>query len=174
MSERTTSLFALAIADVLIINMWAKDVGRSDASNYEILRDIFQVNMRLFDQKTAKKFLFIIRDFKRSGSNEEKTRTILKQDITNIWKKSMPEKYKDAEPDHFFHFDFVMLPHKRYKEKEFAEQAKQLRARFSVNAPNSLFLRDADQKNVPMDGMACFVGQNWEIITNEKDLDLSN
>ena len=41
MSERTTSLFALAIADVLIINMWAKDVGRSDASNYEILRDIF-------------------------------------------------------------------------------------------------------------------------------------
>ena len=174
MSERTTSLFALVIADVLIINMWEKDVGRSDASNYEILRDIFQVNMRLFDQKTAKKFLFIIRDFKRSGSNEEKTRTILKQDITNIWKKSMPEKYKDAEPDHFFHFDFVMLPNKEFLEEQFVEEATQLRARFSVNATNTLFLRDADQKNVPMDGMAFFVEKNWEIITNEKDLDLPN
>ena len=115
MSERTTSLFALAIADVLIINMWAKDVGRSDASNYDILRDIFKVNMRLFDQKTAKKFLFVIRDFDEDG-NEERIRNNLKQDITKIWKESMPEKYKDAEPDHFFHFDFVMLQHKKYRE----------------------------------------------------------
>ena len=95
MSERMTSLFALAIADVLIINMWAVDVGRSDASNYEILRDIFKVNMRLFDQKTAKKFLFVIRDFDEDG-NEERIRNNLKQDITKIWKESMPEKYKDA------------------------------------------------------------------------------
>ena len=110
-----TSLFALAIADVLIINMWAVDVGRSDASNYEILRDIFKVNMRLFDQKTAKKFLFVIRDFPEHG-NEERIKNALKQDITKIWKESMPEKYKDAQPDHFFHFDFVILSHKQYRE----------------------------------------------------------
>jgi hypothetical protein len=110
-----TSLFALAIADVLIINMWEHDVGRSDASNYEILSDIFKVNMRLFKQKTAKKFLFIIRDFSENG-NEERTRAILKQDITNIWRRSMPEEYKDAEPGQFFHFDFVMLQHMRYRE----------------------------------------------------------
>ena len=43
------SLFALAIADVLIINMWTHDVGRHDASNYGMLQDIFEVNLRLFD-----------------------------------------------------------------------------------------------------------------------------
>ena len=86
-----TSLFALAIADVLIINMWAVDVGRSDASNYEILRDIFKVNMRLFDQKTAKKFLFIIRDFSEDG-NEERTRATLEQNMKAIWMKcEMPD-----------------------------------------------------------------------------------
>ena len=49
MCERMISLFALAIADVLIINMWTHDVGRYDASNYGMLKDIFEVNLRLFD-----------------------------------------------------------------------------------------------------------------------------
>jgi len=31
--EQTTSLFALALSNVLIINMWYKDVGRYHASN---------------------------------------------------------------------------------------------------------------------------------------------
>ena len=49
MVERMISLFALAIADVLIINMWTHDVGRYDACNYGMLKDIFEVNLRLFD-----------------------------------------------------------------------------------------------------------------------------
>ena len=49
MCERTISLFALAIADVLIINMWTNDVGRHGASNYGMLKDIFEVNLKLFD-----------------------------------------------------------------------------------------------------------------------------
>ena len=87
-----TSLFALAIADVLIINMWEHDVGRSDASNYEILSDIFKVNMRLFKQKTAKKFLFIIRDFDKEDKNEELNRAQLEQTMKKIWSEcEMPD-----------------------------------------------------------------------------------
>jgi hypothetical protein len=39
--EQTTSLFALAIADVLLINMWTNDIGRYGASNYGLLKVIF-------------------------------------------------------------------------------------------------------------------------------------
>jgi hypothetical protein len=46
--EQTTSLFALAIADVLIINMWTQDVGRHTGSNYGLLKVIFEVNLKLF------------------------------------------------------------------------------------------------------------------------------
>jgi hypothetical protein len=46
--EQTTSLFALAIADVLLINMWTTDVGRYGASNYGLLKVIFEVNLKLF------------------------------------------------------------------------------------------------------------------------------
>lgn len=123
MSERTTSLFALVMADVLIINMWFHDVGRSAASNYEILKDIFKVNMKLFDQKAAKKLLFLIRDFERKGNNEERTRLTLESDIKRIWKQSMPEKFKSADPEDFFKFEFIMLPHPRYEEDNFIEQA---------------------------------------------------
>ena len=65
MCERIFSLFGLVVADVLIINMWAVDVGRAGASNYNTLSDIFKVNLQLkfFDQITVKKLLFIIRDF---------------------------------------------------------------------------------------------------------------
>jgi hypothetical protein len=48
--EQTTSLFALAIADVLLINMWTTDVGRYGASNYGLLSVIFAVNLKLFGQ----------------------------------------------------------------------------------------------------------------------------
>lgn len=70
--EQTTSLFALAIADVLLINMWTNDIGRYGASNYGLLKVIFEVNLKLFDQKSSKKLLFVLRDFDDRGNNFER------------------------------------------------------------------------------------------------------
>jgi hypothetical protein len=86
----------------------------------------------------------------------------------------MPERLKTAEPEDFFKFEFVMLPNYRYELENFIQQAKQLKERFQLNAPNTLFLQDFEQNNVPMDGVPFFVQQNWELIRNEKDLDLPN
>ena len=41
--ERQSSLFALAVADVLVVNMWAKDVGREAGAGKPLLKTIFQV-----------------------------------------------------------------------------------------------------------------------------------
>lgn len=41
--ERQSALFALAVADVLLINMWAKDIGRESGSGKPLLKTIFQV-----------------------------------------------------------------------------------------------------------------------------------
>lgn len=41
--ERQSSLFALAVADVLLVNMWAKDVGREAGAGKPLLKTIFQV-----------------------------------------------------------------------------------------------------------------------------------
>jgi hypothetical protein len=42
--ERQSALFALAAADIMLINMWAKDVGRESGSGKPLLKTIFQVN----------------------------------------------------------------------------------------------------------------------------------
>jgi len=51
------------MADVLLINMWATDIGRYGASNYGLLKVIFEVNLKLFDQHSSKKLVFVLRDY---------------------------------------------------------------------------------------------------------------
>eukprot|EP00884_Botryococcus_braunii_P011037 jgi/Botrbrau1/19935/Bobra.0059s0052.1 len=62
--ERQSSLFALAIADVLLVNMWAKDVGREAGAGKPLLKTIFQVNLKLFQPAPKKRrtvLLFVFR-----------------------------------------------------------------------------------------------------------------
>ena len=44
--ERQSSLFALAVADILLVNMWAKDIGRESGSGKPLLKTIFQVDFK--------------------------------------------------------------------------------------------------------------------------------
>lgn len=45
--EKQSSLFALAVADVLLINMWCHDIGREHAANKPLLKIVFQVGVIL-------------------------------------------------------------------------------------------------------------------------------
>jgi len=68
--EQTTSLFALAMSDVLLINMWTTDIGRYGASNYGLLKVIFEANLKLFQQESSKKLLFVLRDYDKRINKE--------------------------------------------------------------------------------------------------------
>lgn len=85
--EQTTSMLALAIADVLMINMWTNDIGRYGASNYGLLEVIFECNLKLFGQQSAKKLMFVLRDFDDRGNNRENIMRQIQIDIDNIWAK---------------------------------------------------------------------------------------
>ena len=68
-----------------MINMWTSDIGRHNAANYEILKVIFECNLKLFHQTTKKKLLFVIRDFSFMQHNEQKTKERLLGDLDSIW-----------------------------------------------------------------------------------------
>ena len=171
--EQTTSLFALAIADVLLINMWTTDIGRHGASNYGLLQVIFEVNLKLFEQQSSKKLLFVLRDFDDRKGNFERIKAILDNDINNIWEKIYkPAHLSNSKATDFFQFEFACMPHKNFQEDQFLAKAKELRNRFAVGATDSLFLSEAEQKNLPIDGMPIFVDQAWESIRNQKELNL--
>lgn len=83
--------------------MWTTDIGRYGASNYGLLKIIFEVNLKLFDQKSNKKLLFVLRDFDDRGNSFEKIKGILEGDLLKIWSEIYkPEKYANSTPQDFF------------------------------------------------------------------------
>ena len=66
-----------------------------------------------------------------------------------------------------------MMPHKHFEPEAFAEKATELRSRFDRDSDNTLFLDStASSLNVPLDGMPVYVDQTWEVIRNQKELNL--
>ena len=171
--EHSSSLFSLAMSDILIINMWTSDVGRYTASNYGVLKIVFEMNLKLFEQKTAKKIIIFLRDFDPTRNQKDKIQSLILEDIHKIWKEiKIPEAYAGKGPEHFFSFEFITLPHLIYRKDDFNNEILNLRKRFDKNDENYFFNNLSSIKNVPADGLKQYVTQIWTDILNDKDLDI--
>jgi hypothetical protein len=51
------------MADVLMVNIWCKTIGQFHGASMELLKAIFEVNFKLFGDKTKKRIVVVIRDF---------------------------------------------------------------------------------------------------------------
>ena len=171
--EHSSSLFCLAMSDILIINMWTNDVGRYTASNYGVLKIVFEMNLKLFEQKTAKKIIIFLRDFDPTRNQKQKIESLILEDIHKIWKDiKIPEAYAGKGPEHFFTFEFITLSHLIYKNEDFKNEIANLRKRLDKNDENYFFSNLSSIKNVPADGLQQYVTQIWTDILNDKDLDI--
>ncbi|KAH9747420.1 protein ROOT HAIR DEFECTIVE 3 [Citrus sinensis] len=47
--EKQSALFALAIADIVLINMWCHDIGREQAANKPLLKTVFQTPLEYLE-----------------------------------------------------------------------------------------------------------------------------
>lgn len=165
------------MADVLLINMWYTDIGRYSGSNYGLLKVIFECNLKLFGQSTAKKLLFVIRDYP-GGKNADAIKGLIDKDINQLWQDiHKPDQYKDSLAQEFFSIEFCLMPHKLYCEDQFVEKCKELKEKFTAGSENNFFpeiASDAGQgaKAVPIDGLSYFIDTTWAIIKDQKELNL--
>jgi hypothetical protein len=137
------------------------------------LKIVFEMNLKLFQQECAKKILIILRDFDPHRNVKAKIEELILKDINNIWNDIVkPEKYRDSSPQNFFKFEFITLPHKKYKEQEFESEIKEMRKRLLPNNDGYIFDHIKAEKNIPADGIKHYYGQIWNDILNEKDLDI--
>ncbi|PWZ34142.1 hypothetical protein Zm00014a_032436 [Zea mays] len=167
--EKQSSLFALAISDIVLINMWCHDIGREQAANKPLLKTVFQVMMRLFSPRKTT-LLFVIRDKTRTPL--EHLEPVLREDIQKIWNSvAKPEAHKDTPISEFFNVQVTALSSFEEKEEQFREQVQQLRQRFSNSiAPGGLA---GDRRGVvPASGFLFSSQQIWKVIRENKDLDL--
>jgi len=175
MFERKTSLFSLALAEVLIVNMWHTDVGRYNAGNIALLKTVFELNLQLFQKKSGAKtlILFLIRDHIPRETPLEKLKGIILKDMTTIWDSLIkPAEFVNSKAEDFFDFQFTALPHKVLAEEEFYAGVDALRSRFvDAHSPNFILGREY-HKDVPADGFVPYAENIWQVVKENKDLDL--
>nr|XP_025886007.1 protein ROOT HAIR DEFECTIVE 3 isoform X1 [Solanum lycopersicum] len=191
--EKQSALFALAVSDIVLINMWCHDIGREQAANKPLLKTVFQVkyiavslyehsfrmfyNLLFFDQVMMRLFsprkttlMFVIRDKTRTPL--ENLEPVLREDIQKIWDSvPKPQAHKDTPLSEFFNVEVVALSSFEEKEEQFKEQVASLRQRFFHSiAPGGLA---GDRRAVvPASGFSFSSQQIWKVIKENKDLDL--
>ncbi|KAG9132050.1 hypothetical protein Leryth_017822 [Lithospermum erythrorhizon] len=118
--EKQSALFALAVSDIVLINMWCHDIGREQAANKPLLKTVFQAMMRLFSPRKTT-LMFVIRDKTRTPL--ENLEPILREDIQKIWDAvTKPQELKDTPLSDFFNVEVVALSSFEEKEEQFKEQ----------------------------------------------------
>ncbi|KAL5999594.1 hypothetical protein ACLOJK_037879 [Asimina triloba] len=168
--EKQSALFALAVSDIVLINMWCHDIGREQAANKPLLKTVFQTPL-------------------------ENLEPVLREDIKKIWDSvPKPEAHKETPLSEFFNVRYIsealvklvsnylhggtyvqveVVALSSYEEKEdlFKEQVGSLRQRFFHSiAPGGLA---GDRRAVvPASGFSFSSQQIWKVIKDNKDLDL--
>ncbi|KAK6264395.1 hypothetical protein SCA6_019829 [Theobroma cacao] len=167
--EKQSALFALAVADIVLINMWCHDIGREHAANKPLLKTVFQVMMRLFSPRKTT-LLFVIRD--KTKTPLEYLEPILREDIQKIWNAvRRPEAHKDTPLSEFFNVEVTALSSYEEKEELFKEQVTELRQRF-FNSISPGGLAGDRRGVVPASGFSFSAQRIWKVIKENKDLDL--
>ena len=167
--EKQTALFAMATADVLMVNMWCNDLGREVASGKPLLKVVFQVNLRLFTPRKTT-LLFVIRD--KSRTPEDRLLETLREDLRRIWDGiTKPERHKSSGFEDFFHLEFVALSHFEHAHESFVRDCEKMRERFFVDEEASSSTNDASAA-VPASGLAVSLREAWRAVRENRDLDL--
>ena len=65
----------------------------------------------------------------------------------------------------------MVLPHKIHEEEKFFEECKKFKDRFNSDHEKSVFQKDGI-KNTPIDGLPAFIKSTWDIIKDQKELNL--
>ncbi|XP_004293731.1 PREDICTED: protein ROOT HAIR DEFECTIVE 3 homolog 2 [Fragaria vesca subsp. vesca] len=167
--EKQSALFALAVSDIVLINMWCHDIGREQAANKPLLKTVFQVMMRLFSPRKTT-LLFVIRD--KTKTPFEYLEPVLREDIQKIWDSvPKPQAHKSTPLSEFFTVEVVALSSYEEKEDKFKEEVAELRQRFFHSiSPGGLA---GDRRGVvPASGFSFSAQQIWKVIKENKDLDL--
>ncbi|KAK7199640.1 Dynamin family/Root hair defective 3 GTP-binding protein (RHD3) [Novymonas esmeraldas] len=175
--ERQLSLFGLSIADTLIINMWAVDVGRFNAANLSLLRTIFEVNLQLFshDNYEAEEkptLLIVLRDF--TEDDPAPSLATVRKSFDTIWENiTRPAQFEGASIDALFHLKYYVMPHYKLQRSEFAASVETLRRWFGDRrSPDYLFSHRAMFRGVPLEGLPAYLTNCWEAIRTSRDLDI--
>lgn len=153
--ESRTALLSLALADCVVVNMWAHDIGRYSAANYELFETVFahattlRRQGRVFPPSRKVRIFLAIRDHEGESSAED-IRRVLYGDLMNIWEAL---EIEDIEFESLFDVDVILFPHKVYAPEAFRAAV----ARFAPHVRQNI----SQRKVIPLAGFESFAQAVW-------------
>lgn len=154
--EQMAALFALAVSDVLMVNMWTSEIGRYKAASIGLLKTIFEVNLRLFTSERKKRILFLLRDFNDAKDNLLILKQQMSKTLEEIWSKiKKPQENTAQTVFDCFDFEFKTIAVKDFKEKEFAADIEDIKDRIKTNERFDYLFR-MKNTDIPIDGIPIF------------------
>jgi protein SEY1 len=169
-SVSRVATFTLALADALVFNVWAADLGRYEAAGYSLLRTVFLEYSRMFAQDPMKTLVVVaIRDHD-DGSALEDLESLMMEDIRTIWDGVDAPDGMSLESA--FTFEFVSLPNIRHRADEFQAAVDELASRFSDPQHPEYLLQDSFSKHVPAEGFCQYAETVWQEMDNDKGVEL--
>lgn len=173
--ERKAALFAIAVSEVLIVNMWEQQIGLYQGNNMALLKTVFEVNLSLFgNNRNGHKvlLLFVIRDHVGLTPLNSLSES-LTLELEKIWSElSKPAECNDALLTDFFDLEFVGLAHKLLQPQEFENDVRALGDHFVFEDRSSYYFKPSYHHRMPLEGWTIYSENCWEQIENNKDLDL--
>jgi hypothetical protein len=174
--ERKSALFALALSEVMIVNVSVNDIGRYQASGMPLLKTIFEVNFQLFQTKSgdAKCHLFfVVRDVAQS---QEAIGTQVRKDLELIWRSLvLPKEFQHFSGrsfDEFFVFHYFPLPHFNLQGEKFREDIIKLQTHFCDPESADFLFKGRTGKIVPAEVLPDYIRGVWEAINENRELNL--
>lgn len=172
--ERQSALFALATSDILMVNMWAKDVGRESGAGKPLLKTIFQVNLKLFQPSPGARrtiLMFVFRD--KTKTPLEKLKETWEADLSVMWSTlTKPEEYERSSLQDFFELQYASLSNFEDRPEDFMAESVMLRRRFTHDADDDESLLRNGSDKLPGQALALSMVKVWDVIKENKDLNL--
>eukprot|EP00181_Compsopogon_caeruleus_P001872 CAMPEP_0184682282 /NCGR_PEP_ID=MMETSP0312-20130426/6638_1 /TAXON_ID=31354 /ORGANISM="Compsopogon coeruleus, Strain SAG 36.94" /LENGTH=542 /DNA_ID=CAMNT_0027133845 /DNA_START=84 /DNA_END=1712 /DNA_ORIENTATION=+ len=164
------AMLSLALADCVVFNLWAADIGRFDAAGYSLLRTVFTEHMHVFLEERARKtlLLFIVRDHD-DGSSPAIIKRLLTEDVKKLWDEAeKPMEYAGAAVEESFDLDVVTLPHIKFKKEDFDAEVRKLQSRFvDPGSPHGYLFKPAYTKAVPGWALGTYAEVLWGDIAKQ-------
>ncbi|KAF7722791.1 Dynamin-like GTPase that mediates homotypic ER fusion [Apophysomyces ossiformis] len=172
--ENKSTLFALAISDVMILNLWECQIGLR--GSVELLRTVFEVNLQLFQGSLARHktlLMIIIRDYQNETPLEH-LKNIVEETFDQIWSRlPRPRDLENCRMGDYFDAKYIALPNRNNALSEFKTEVAQLRQRFKDPNDENYVFRPCYFKCSTADRYDTYVSNIWKVIWTNRDLDLA-
>lgn len=146
--------------------MLCSDVGAYQKLNMKTLQDIITIQLQCFQKEGAKRFIFCLRDFDERFENLEHLQKTIEQSMQKIWAKvPKPVGKEDMNSSEIFTIEVFPFHSFRTDFDKFATDCKAMRKKLEEIDTSAL-------NNLPLDGLVEYLKSSWEIIKNNKDLNI--